>query len=64
MGALKIVIRIHKTTINFYDREILTFANAYFRYLKALILCRYFLSRINTSKTFCGFILSFLMLDT
>ena len=55
MGALKIVIRIHKTTINFYDREILTFANAYFRYLKVLILCRYFLSRINTFKTFCAF---------
>ena len=64
MGALKIVIRIHKTTINFYDREILTFANAYFRYLKALILCGYFLSRINTFKTFCGFILLFLMLNT
>ena len=43
MGALKIVIRIHRTTINFFDREILTFANAYFRYLKALILCGYFL---------------------
>ena len=43
-----------KLTNSFY-LEILTFADAQFCYLKAIILRGYFMSRFNTFKTFCIF---------